>query len=35
METFEATIETEQAAQAMQHDGVHPDTLSMFLESKG
>lgn len=28
-----AALETEEAAAAMQHDGVHPDTLVMLVES--
>ena len=33
METLEAALQTEAAAEAMKHDGVRPDTITMFLES--
>lgn len=33
MEALEAAMETEEAAAAMKHDGVRPDTITMFLES--
>ena len=33
MEALEAAMQTEAAAEAMKHDGVRPDTMSMFLES--
>lgn len=32
METLQASLETEEAAAAMQHDGVRPETLQMFVE---
>lgn len=33
MATFRAALETEEAAAAMEHDGVHPDSLAMWVES--
>lgn len=33
METLDAAMKTDAAAAAMKHDGVRPDTLTMFLES--
>ena len=33
MATLEAAMATEAAAEAMQHDGVHADTLVMLVES--
>lgn len=32
VETLQAALETEQAAAAMQHDGVRPDTILMLVE---
>jgi hypothetical protein len=32
METLEAALQTEEAAAAMEHDGVRPETLQMFVE---
>ena len=31
METFQAAMETDDAQQAMEYDGVHPDTIKMFV----
>ena len=31
METLDAALQTEEAQQAMQHDGVRPDTLRMLV----
>jgi len=31
--TLHAALETPQAAEAMEHDGVHPDTIVMLVES--
>ena len=31
METLQAALQTDEAQQAMQHDGVRPDTLRMFV----
>ena len=33
MATFQAALETEEAAAAMKHDGVHPDSIVMWVES--
>lgn len=33
LETLEAALKTEAAAEAMKHDGVRPDTIKMFVES--
>ena len=33
MATFQAALETEEAAAAMEHDGVHPDSIAMWVES--
>jgi hypothetical protein len=33
MATLQAALETEQAAAAMRHDGVHPDSIVMWVES--
>lgn len=31
METLQAAMQSDEAQQAMQHDGVRPDTLMMFV----
>lgn len=31
METFQAALATEEARQAMEYDGVHPDTIKVFV----
>ena len=31
--TLESALETPEAAAAMEHDGVHPDSIVMFVES--
>jgi hypothetical protein len=33
MAAFQAIIESEAGAEAMKYDGVHPDTLAVFVES--
>lgn len=33
LETFHAALETDQAAAAMKHDGVRPDSIRMYVES--
>jgi hypothetical protein len=33
LETFEAAMQTEGAAEAMAHDGVRPETLVVLVES--
>ena len=33
METLDQALKTEAAAAAMKHDGVRPDTITMFLEA--
>lgn len=32
MDTLEAALQGESAAEAMKHDGVRPETLQMFVE---
>lgn len=34
LDALVASLETEEAAAAMQHDGVHPDTLVLLVESR-
>ncbi|MGI9624120.1 MAG: hypothetical protein ACR2PK_14895 [Acidimicrobiales bacterium] len=31
METLQAALQTDEAQQAMQHDGVRPETIRMFV----
>ena len=31
METFQAALATDDAQQAMEYDGVHPDTIKVFV----
>lgn len=31
METFQAALATDEARQAMEYDGVHPDTIKVFV----
>lgn len=31
METLQSALETEEARQAQEHDGVHADTIKMFV----
>jgi hypothetical protein len=33
METLQAALQTEEAQQAEEHDGVHPDTIRVFVAS--
>lgn len=33
MAAFQAVLQTEEAAAAMEHDGVRPDTIMTFVES--
>jgi hypothetical protein len=33
MAAFQAVMESEAGARAMQYDGVHPDTLAFYLEA--
>ncbi len=33
METLQAALGTEMAAAAMKHDGVHPDSIEMYVQS--
>ena len=33
METFQQSMESEAAAEAMKHDGVRPETIRVFVES--
>jgi hypothetical protein len=33
LETWEQALQTEAAAEAMKHDGVHPDTVVGFIEA--
>lgn len=33
METLQAALGTELAAAAMKHDGVHPDSIRMYVKS--
>ena len=33
METLQAALQTDMAAAAMKHDGVHPDSIEMYVES--
>lgn len=33
LDTLQSALETPQAAAAMEHDGVHPDTIVMLVES--
>ena len=33
MATLQAALETEEAAAAMEHDGVHPESIAMWVES--
>ncbi len=33
METLEAALKTDEAAAAMKHDGVRPETIMMYLAS--
>ncbi|MEJ2542086.1 MAG: hypothetical protein P8188_19335 [Gemmatimonadota bacterium] len=33
METLHAALGTEMGAAAMKHDGVHPDTIEMYVQS--
>ena len=33
METLQAALGTDMAAAAMKHDGVHPDSIEMYVES--
>lgn len=32
METFQAALETDEAQEAMEYDGVHPDTIKLFVD---
>ena len=32
MAAFEAVIQSEAGAEAMAYDGVHPDTLAIYIE---
>jgi hypothetical protein len=33
MAAFQAVMESEAGAEAMRYDGVHPDTLAVYVES--
>ena len=33
MDAFQAIMESEAGAEAMRYDGVHPDTLAVYIES--
>ena len=33
MAAFEAVMESEAAAEAMQYDGVHPETLAVYVQT--
>jgi hypothetical protein len=33
MAAFQAVMESEAGAAAMQYDGVHPDTLAVYVET--
>jgi hypothetical protein len=33
MAAFQAVMESEAGASAMQYDGVHPDTLAVYVET--
>jgi hypothetical protein len=33
MEAFQAVMESEAGAAAMQYDGVHPDTIAIYVET--
>lgn len=33
MDTLQAALGTDMAAAAMKHDGVHPDSIEMYVES--
>jgi len=33
LETWQKALQTEAAAEAMKHDGVHPDTVVGFIEA--
>jgi hypothetical protein len=33
METFQQALESKEAAEAMKHDGVRPETIVMLIES--
>jgi hypothetical protein len=34
MDAFQAIVESEAGAEAMKNDGVHPDTLVIFVEAE-
>ena len=35
MTAFQAIMESEAGAEAMKYDGVHPDTLAVYMEGTG